>query len=153
MFRFTRFVCNFFSLLVAAVLCGSLAFFFDPQLLTRGATPSTLTYWGIIILSGFFICQGIDAFGNLFLGRTGPWFFHPAGGVFLLVGLAAFGAFAFHFASMIFRIDMLAGTVSQWAATLHCLASTLLFLTFTIGAFGYTVDNQPTDTNLDDTST
>jgi len=146
MWKFTNVVCNFFTLVLAAVLCGILAFVADPHLTTGYHSPMSLVWLAMACCSGYFSALFIHYFGNLLLSggdANKPWYFNPAAGAYLLaaIGILVFACYQL----MSFRIQLLhALGESPWGIVFAHLTVTLLVLAFFIGMHGVPArHNQP----------
>ena len=154
MWKFTRIICSFPTLLVAGVLCGILAYLTNPDLIPRTATISSISGLALCAVGGFFAAFYIHQFGNFLLSlgnQPGFWYIKPAGGAYLVVVLALLAIASYHICPFVLAQAIQRGGLTRWGAVFQILTAVLLVFAFTVG-ISSTSANQNTfvDTDRDD---
>jgi hypothetical protein len=157
MWKFTKIICSLPTLLVAAALCGAMAYFTNPEFLPRIATISSMSGLGLCAVAGYFAAIYAHIFGSFWLdlgGQRGPWYKSPAGGAYLVVVLALLAIASYHICPFVLAQAIQRGGMTRWGAVFQILTVALLAFAFTVGTSGAS-ENQctPPDTDVDDGST
>jgi hypothetical protein len=139
MTRFSSFICNFFTLVLAAGVCGILAFVVAPHITLGIQSMPSLAFFSLACCAGYFSAMIIHRVGYTLLsgddfGR--PWCLNPTAGVYLLAALGLVVFACYYTAAFTFQIAIARGELTAWGTVSAHMTITLLVLAFVIGLQG-----------------